>query len=140
MPETQDIGCISPQRYEEIVAELREVVQQQTTGQFTIGDRALEVEPIGVWGGRQAAAPGEELFTVRQSLFRLTEDVGLSYSTVDKDRWTASRWPAAHRQPEGCSGNGRDASRYRTRSLTVPHTRVKGNQRRSARFLEEGAS
>jgi hypothetical protein len=98
MPETENIGSVSPQRYEQIVAELREVVEQQTTGQFTIGDRALEVEPLRAWGGRQAAAPGEELFTVRQSLFRLAEDVGMSYRAVVQDRWTASRWPTEHRQ------------------------------------------
>ncbi|WP_330346876.1 hypothetical protein [Streptomyces sp. NBC_00582] len=44
MPST--IGSVSQTRYEQIVAELREVVEQQSRGSFTIGDRALEVEPV----------------------------------------------------------------------------------------------
>lgn len=98
MPEEIDkVGSVSQQRYEQIVAELREVVEQQTRGSFTIGDRALEIEPMRERGGHQAA-PGEELFTVRQSLFRLAEDIGLAYKTVESARWTASRWPKDKRQ------------------------------------------
>ncbi|MFJ8184405.1 hypothetical protein [Streptomyces sp. NPDC096105] len=47
MPEETDkAGSVSQQRYEEIAAELREVVAQRAKGQFTIGDRALESEPM----------------------------------------------------------------------------------------------
>lgn len=35
--QTENIGAVSQSRYEQIVAELREVVEQQTRGQFTIG-------------------------------------------------------------------------------------------------------
>ncbi|MGA5207360.1 hypothetical protein [Streptomyces variegatus] len=39
-----------------------------------------EVEPMREHGG---SAPADELFTVKDSLFRLAEDIGLSYSTVE---------------------------------------------------------
>ncbi|MFE9611495.1 DUF6192 family protein [Streptomyces sp. NPDC006012] len=98
MPEEIDkVGNVSQQRYEQIVAELREVVEQQTRGSFTIGDRALEIEPMRERGGHQAAL-GQELFTVRETLHRLAEDIGLAYRTVENARWTASRWPKDKRQ------------------------------------------
>ncbi|MFD7431189.1 DUF6192 family protein [Streptomyces sp. NPDC059818] len=98
MPEEIDkVGSVSQRRYEQIVAELREVVEQQTRGSFTIGDRALEIEPMRERGGQQAA-PGQELFTVRETLFRLAEDIGLAYKTVESARWAASRWPKNKRQ------------------------------------------
>ncbi len=37
------VGSVSSSRYEQIVAELRTVVENQTRGQFTIGDYALEI-------------------------------------------------------------------------------------------------
>lgn len=97
--ETQNadmVGSVSAGRYEQIVAELRKVVENQTRGQFTIGDYALEIEPMREAGGQER---GEELFTVKESMFRLAEDIGLSYSTVKEARWTGSRWPEEHRQP-----------------------------------------
>lgn len=89
------VGSVSTIRYEQIVAELRKVVENQTRGQFTIGDYALEIEPMREAGGQER---GEELFTVKESMFRLAEDIGLSYSSVKEARWTASRWPEARRQ------------------------------------------
>jgi hypothetical protein len=95
MPEEIDkVGSVSQQRYEQIVAELRDVVEQQTRGQFTIGDRALEVEPMRPRGG--LAADGE--WSVERSMIRLAEDIGLSAKTVKTARWAASRWPVARRQ------------------------------------------
>ncbi|MFE3865949.1 hypothetical protein ACFXPT_36865 [Streptomyces goshikiensis] len=88
------VGSVSVHRYEQIVAELRKIVEAQTRGQFTIGDYALEIEPMRQYGARER---GEELFTVKASLFRLAEDIGLSYYSVRTPRWTASRWPAEHR-------------------------------------------
>lgn len=41
--ENSNVGEVTLSRYEQIVAELRDVVEQQTRGQFTIGDRALEI-------------------------------------------------------------------------------------------------
>ncbi|MEV0439890.1 DUF6192 family protein [Streptomyces spectabilis] len=95
--EATKVGNVSRSRYEQIVAELRQVVEQQSQGSFTIGDRALEIEPMREQGG-QHAAPGQELFTVRETLFRLAEDIGLSFKTVEGARWAASRWPEERRQ------------------------------------------
>lgn len=38
------------------------------------------------------------MFTVKASLFRLAEDIGLAYSSVRNARWVSSRWPVEHRQ------------------------------------------
>ncbi|MFY1675467.1 DUF6192 family protein [Streptomyces sp. WMMC905] len=94
--ENENIGAVSQSRYEQIVAELREVVEQQTRGQFTIGDRALEVEPMRQRGG----VVGESEYTVEQSLKRLADDIGLKASTVKTARWVASRWPKDRRRPK----------------------------------------
>lgn len=98
MPEeietTGKIGSVSANRYAEIVSELRKLVETSSRIQFKIGDYALEVEPMREHGG---SAPTDELFTVKDSLFRLAEDIGLSYSTVKTARWTASRWPEDRR-------------------------------------------
>ncbi|MEV6130626.1 hypothetical protein AB0M05_27955 [Streptomyces violaceusniger] len=69
------------------MAELRQVVEQQTQGQFTIGDRALEIEPMRLpdYG---AALPGSDLFTVRQALTRLAEDIGLRDRQLGEDERT----------------------------------------------------
>ncbi|MEJ1202890.1 MULTISPECIES: DUF6192 family protein [unclassified Streptomyces] len=92
--EIENIGSVSQSRYEQIVAELRDVVEQQTRGQFTIGDRALEIEPMRPRGGVVA----EPQWTVAESLRRLAEDIGLKAGTVKTARWVASRWPKEHRQ------------------------------------------
>ncbi|MFI0242997.1 DUF6192 family protein [Streptomyces sp. NPDC016845] len=94
MPAEGTVGCVTRRRYDEIVAELRDVVEQQTTGQFRIGDKALEIEPTRSQGG----APGDAAFSVQRSLTELAEDIGLKFSTVRNARWTASRWPQEHRQ------------------------------------------
>ena len=91
---TGKVGSVSGNRYAEIVAELRKLVETSSRIQFRIGDYALEVEPMREHGG---SAPADELFTVKDSLFRLAEDIGLSYSTVKTARWTASRWPEDRR-------------------------------------------
>jgi hypothetical protein len=94
--ENEKVGSVSQSRYEQIVAELRDVVEQQTRGQFTIGDRALEIEPMRQRGGLVT----ETEWTVEQSLARLADDIGLSVATAKTTRWVASRWPKGHRQPK----------------------------------------
>lgn len=95
MPEeVAKVGNVSQSRYEQIVAELRGVVEQQTQGQFTIGDRALEIEPMRPRGGFAT----DSAWSVDLSLARLAEDIGLSVKTVKTARWTASRWPADKRR------------------------------------------
>ncbi|MEV7272477.1 DUF6192 family protein [Streptomyces bacillaris] len=89
-------GNVSPARYAEIVAELRKLVETTTRIQFTIGDYALEVEPMRESGGQERT---DSLFTVKESLFRLAEDIGISYKSLSGDRWTASKWPKDRRVP-----------------------------------------
>lgn len=62
------VGSVSVHRYEQIVAELRKIVEAQSRGQFAIGDYALEIEPMREQGPPER---GDELFTVKHSLFRL---------------------------------------------------------------------
>ncbi|WP_369035192.1 DUF6192 family protein [Streptomyces adonidis] len=93
--ETEKVGNVSQSRYEQIVAELRDVVDQEKHGQFKIGDRALEIEPMREHGGFVTVAPE---WSVAASLRRLSEDIGKPFTTVKGLRWTASRWPEEHRQ------------------------------------------
>lgn len=96
MPEEIDnVGNVSQSRYEQIVAELRDVVEQQTRGQFTIGDRALEIEPMREPGGHNDVDPE---WSVTAVLTRLAEDIGLKFSTVKSARWTSPRWPVDRRR------------------------------------------
>jgi hypothetical protein len=67
------VGAVSQPRYEQIVAELRSAAEQLTQAQFTIGDRALEIEPIGPRSGPVA----DTAWPVEQSLTRLAKDIGL---------------------------------------------------------------
>ncbi|MEU9971266.1 hypothetical protein [Streptomyces malaysiensis] len=49
MPER--IGNVTRERYEQIVAEARELVAQIARAQFALGDKALEIEPMRPVGG-----------------------------------------------------------------------------------------
>ncbi|RPF39095.1 hypothetical protein [Streptomyces sp. TLI_185] len=80
-------GSVSANRYAEIVAELRKLVETASWIQFTVGDYALEVESMREAGGQEKS---DALFTVKESVFHLAEDIGLFYAMVDKARWTAS--------------------------------------------------
>ncbi|MFG3223939.1 DUF6192 family protein [Kitasatospora sp. NPDC048194] len=91
----EKVGCVSADRYAEIVAELRKLVETTTRAQFTIGDYALEIEPMREVGGQEHS---DEMFSVKKSLARVAEDVGLTYSQVRRARWTSSRWPKDRRQ------------------------------------------
>ncbi|MEU6806679.1 hypothetical protein [Streptomyces neyagawaensis] len=53
---TETIGHISRERYEQIIAADRELVGQMQRIQFTIGDHALEIEPMQPNGGAHPAA------------------------------------------------------------------------------------
>lgn len=77
--ENDKVGSVNQSRYEQIVSELRDVVEAQTRGQFTIGDRALEIEPMREPGGHHAVDPE---WSVTTTLTRLAEDIGLKFSTV----------------------------------------------------------
>lgn len=88
------VGSVSASRYAQIVAELRKLGETASRIQFAIGDCAPEVEPMREYGGQEKS---EAPFTVKESLFRLAEDIGVSYSMVNQTRWTASRWPKERR-------------------------------------------
>ncbi|MFD5467986.1 DUF6192 family protein [Kitasatospora sp. NPDC127059] len=92
------VGAVSLRRYDELVAEGRDLVEQIGRCQFRIGDMALEIEPMRLAGGGEHGA--DEAFTVATSLRLFAEDIGLSFHTVKGYRWTSSKWPATHRQPK----------------------------------------
>lgn len=95
MPATTKVGSVTLQRYEELVAQDRKLVLDESKIQFKIGDDALEIAPLTEWGGSLPASsegPG-----VRETLEMFAEDVGLSYSQVRTYRYTSHRWPCEHR-------------------------------------------
>ncbi|MEU3192027.1 hypothetical protein ABZ686_15620 [Streptomyces sp. NPDC006992] len=89
------VGNVTRERYEQIVAEGRDLIEQLTKCQFASGDRVLEIEPMRKQG---IQPPAGDTFTVDESLTMFAADIGVSLSAVDKWRWTASRWPAEHRR------------------------------------------
>ncbi|MBF6066377.1 RacO protein [Nocardia terpenica] len=94
---SEQIGCVSEKRYEEIVAESRKLVALKTSVQFRIGDMALEIEPMRWRGGPQSAV-SESL--VSAMMERYGTDIGLAGRTVGSYRWTAAHWPAEYRLPQ----------------------------------------
>lgn len=94
---SQRVVNVSRSRYEQTVAEARELVAQVARAQFALGDKALEIEPIRPVGGSAGKGP-EELFTVEESLRLFADDIGVAPGTVEDWRWTASRWPAGKRR------------------------------------------
>jgi hypothetical protein len=97
------IGHVTEERYAELVAQDRELVTLMTGAQFTIGDHALEIEPLHHHGGSHAG-PGQELFGVEASLQRYAEDIAIPYNSVKNYRWVSARWPKEHRQRDVCHG------------------------------------
>ncbi|MER5951187.1 DUF6192 family protein [Streptomyces sp. NPDC001904] len=96
MPAETKIGSVTRERYEELIAQDRKLVLDETKIQFKIGDDALEIEPPRPHGGSRPAA-AEDGAGVRETLERFAEDIGLSYDQVRIVRHTASRWPREHR-------------------------------------------
>ncbi|WP_083268738.1 DUF6192 family protein [Lentzea guizhouensis] len=95
------VGQVNAQRYAELVAEARNLVGVVSRAQFRIGECALEIEPLRPTGGAHPG-PGEQLFSVAESLAQFADDIGLSVRTVEKHRTVAARWPEEHRR-EGVS-------------------------------------
>ncbi|UMP06833.1 DUF6192 family protein [Amycolatopsis sp. EV170708-02-1] len=83
------IGNVTRRRYDQLVQVSREAVEAGTTSRFTIGDSALEIEPMRDHGG----AAGDEPMPVSEALAMFAEDIGLAYTTVRGYRWVSSRWP-----------------------------------------------
>ncbi|WP_406480415.1 DUF6192 family protein [Streptomyces sp. NBC_01615] len=94
---TAVIGHITRERYEQFIGADRELVGQMQRIQFTIGDHALEIEPMQPNGGAHPAA-GEDLGGVDASLQVYADDLGLSLSTVRNYRFAAHRWPGERRR------------------------------------------
>ncbi|MFF3558309.1 DUF6192 family protein [Streptomyces tsukubensis] len=92
-------GHVTQQRYDEIIAGDRQLVAQMGRSQFTIGDHALEIEPMQPVGGSRPAH-SDDLFGVAASLQMYADDIGLSLSTILSYRRTADRWPP-HQRREG---------------------------------------
>ncbi|WP_406405119.1 DUF6192 family protein [Streptomyces sp. NBC_00879] len=94
---TAVLGHVTRERYEQIIAGDRELVGQMQRIQFTIGDHALEIEPMQPVGGAHPAS-GEDLFGVDACLQIYADDLGLSLSTVRSYRFAAHRWPEEQRR------------------------------------------
>ncbi|MFH8350557.1 hypothetical protein [Streptomyces sp. NPDC018045] len=85
MPETMEkVGSVARDRYEEIMAELRAQMRADHRIQFTVGDRALEIEPMRGHGGSMPNGD-DDLFTVEESLQLLSEDTGIPVKTIGND-------------------------------------------------------
>jgi len=97
------VGQVTAARYEQLVAQGRELVELASRCQWKLGDFALEVEPLRPVGGAHPGV-GEEIGSVDESLARFADDLALAPSTVKKYRYAAARWPAGHRA-KGVSHN-----------------------------------
>ncbi|MFG3105092.1 DUF6192 family protein [Streptomyces sp. NPDC048182] len=91
------VGNVSRTRYEELVAEARELIAQVTKAQFALGDKALLIEPMRPVGG-SVPRETDDLFTVEESLQMFADDIGVSRKTVEDWRWVSSRWPKDKRK------------------------------------------
>lgn len=93
---TDRVGNVSRSRYEELVAESRELISQVAKAQFALGEKALIIEPMRPVGGTNTR--GEDLYTVQESLQIYADDIGVGLGTVEDWRWVASRWPKGKRK------------------------------------------
>ncbi|WP_211275661.1 hypothetical protein, partial [Actinoplanes rectilineatus] len=83
------IGQVSQQRYDELVTQSRDLIRERDRIQFTVGDYALEIEPIGPRGGSR---PHDALgLGVVDSLRTFAEDIGVAPATLEVWRYVASR-------------------------------------------------
>ncbi|KOG91357.1 DUF6192 family protein [Streptomyces varsoviensis] len=93
---SEGIGHVSRERYEQILAGDRDRVSRMSADMFTIGDHALEIEPVRKPGGSRPADSEEP--GVYASLQTYANDIGLSFNTIKAYRFTAHRWPACQRR------------------------------------------
>ncbi|MFC9976720.1 DUF6192 family protein [Spirillospora sp. NPDC127200] len=90
------VGQVSVERYEQLVAKARELVETVGRAQFALGDLALEIEPMNPTG--TGGSPSPE-WGVERSLRQFADDIAMAVETVKHYRWTSARWPSKHRQP-----------------------------------------
>jgi hypothetical protein len=87
MPAT--IGQVSKQRYDELVAQSRDLVRERDCIQFTVGDNALEIEPMGSRGG---SGPYDAVgLGVANALWMFAEDIGVAAATLEIWRRSPTR-------------------------------------------------
>ncbi|WP_324605542.1 hypothetical protein [Streptomyces niger] len=95
-----NVGSVTRERYDELVAEDQQLVLDDSKIQFKIRDDALEIEPLRPHGGSMPNG-SEELLSVQETLSMFAEDIGVSYNQVRTARQTASKWPPAQRAGGG---------------------------------------
>ncbi|WP_242909790.1 DUF6192 family protein [Actinomadura terrae] len=95
--EVGKVGQVSTGRYEQLVAQARELVESVGRAQFALGDLALEIEPMNPAGTGGTTAAG---WGVERSMRQFADDIGLAAETVKHYRWTSAWCPRAHRQPK----------------------------------------
>lgn len=95
---TTKIGNVTKRRYDQLVAEGRDLIEQQSRCQFALGDRALEIEPIRAHGGAHPS-PDEEWISVSDAIRMYAQDIGIPATTLTAYRWVSSRWPKNRRVP-----------------------------------------
>ncbi|MFF6895699.1 DUF6192 family protein [Streptomyces microflavus] len=98
---TDRIGNVTRQRYEQLVTQAKELIAQIARSQFSLGDVALEIEPMRAVGGSMPNGT-DDLFTVTESLQMFADDIGVERRTVEDWRYSANRWPEKRRK-EGVS-------------------------------------
>ncbi|CAL9335792.1 hypothetical protein SUDANB6_00164 [Streptomyces sp. enrichment culture] len=98
---TDRIGNVTRQRYEQLVAQAKDLIAQVARAQFALGDMALEIEPMRSVGGSVPNGT-DDLFTVTESLQMFADGIGVEQRTVEDWRYTANRWPQERRK-EGVS-------------------------------------
>ncbi|MFF5161449.1 hypothetical protein ACFY3N_35665 [Streptomyces sp. NPDC000348] len=84
------IGNVTRHRYEQLVSQAKELIAQVARAQFTLGDMALEIEPMRSVGGSMPNGT-DDLFTVTESLQIFADDIGVERRTVEDWRYTANR-------------------------------------------------
>ncbi|MFI1169088.1 DUF6192 family protein [Streptomyces sp. NPDC020801] len=90
------IGKVTEDRYDELVAESKLLVESERDTHFKLGDNALEIEPLQAKGGARAAM-GEDVQSVEETMHRFADDVGVNVSSIMNYRYTAGHWPPEQR-------------------------------------------
>ncbi|MEH0549164.1 hypothetical protein QA802_40780 [Streptomyces sp. B21-105] len=110
---SERIGNVTRARYEQIVAEARELIAQVSRAQFALGDKALEIEPMRPVGGSMPNGT-DDLYTVEESLQIFADDIGVARANsgglaVDGEQVAgrvAQRRGVLHRAPGAGVGHG----------------------------------
>lgn len=89
-PMVEMVGKVARSRYDELVAESLDLVEEDTRCQFGLGDAALELEPLRGHGGHLPLDEGDQ--SVAESLRLFADEIGLSFYTVRTQRWVAAQW------------------------------------------------